>query len=107
LYPTQDALLIAPGGGSITGYARMEWSTQTPTMVTTDTPIVGSALLPRTDDVLLASFHEGRIYSLRGNPGTAELFAEGFTNPISLATDEEGDIYVANFGGDSISRILA
>lgn len=108
LYPTEGALIIAPGGGSTVGYARLDWSKRTIAMVTpsTPTPLVGSALLPRADDVLLANFNEGRLYSIRNLDGTAEVFAEGFTNPTGLAADDEGGVYVANFGGDSISYVL-
>lgn len=106
LVSTDDALLLVPGGGRVSGYGRLDWSARTLLVVDPPTRIFGSALLPRTDDVLLASFNEGRVYSIRKTDATTELFAEGFTNPSALAQGEDGSVFVANFGGDSISRVL-
>lgn len=63
-----------------------------------------SALLCRRDDILLAGFHTGRVYSLRD--GTVNVVAEGFTNPTALASDGSGGVLVINFGSGSIGRIL-
>jgi hypothetical protein len=105
LTPRDDALYVLPGGGRIPGYGRLDWSKRVLVMVTptTPAPLSGTALLPRSGDVLLAH-SEGRVYSLRDD--RAEVFAEGFTFPTSLAEDAQGSVFVANFGGDSVSRVL-
>jgi hypothetical protein len=109
LYPTDEALLMAVGGGQFTGYARADWDQKTLVQVTPMTlpPLVGTALLPRKQDVLVADFTAGRVVSIRNSDDRAEVVADGLTNPTALAQDREGAIYVANFGGDSISKILA
>jgi hypothetical protein len=106
LYPTDEVLIVLPGGGRVAGYGRLDWSKRTLFVVSPSPQLFGSALLPRQDDVLLASFNDGRVYSIRNSDARVELFAEGFTNPTSIAEDKERCVFVANFGGDSISRIL-
>jgi hypothetical protein len=87
-----------PGYGEVRGQQRAYWS-----VLPKNLPVAPTALLPRKDDVLLAG-GDGRVYSVRSL--RAEVFAEGFTSPQSLAEDDQGCVFVANFGGDSVSRVL-
>lgn len=105
LYSTPDWLLILPAVQPF-GYARLSWDATTLQAIIpkSDIKYAPSAILPRRDDVLLADFHAGRIYSARDEK--LEVVAEAFTNPTALALDSEGGVLVTNFGGDSLARIL-
>ncbi len=108
LYPTAEALYFLPGGGRIRGYGRIDWADRTVQIISPpgSASLFGAALLPREHDILLANASDGRVYSIGKAGARVSVFAEGFTGPLALALDKHGSVFVANFGGDSISRVL-
>jgi hypothetical protein len=63
-----------------------------------------AALLPRQDDVLVASFREGRIYSPHG--GIMTEIAIGPADTYCLEEDGTGGLLVGALGSDTIMRIF-
>ena len=102
---TVDWLWCIHGGGA-PGFTRISWDGKTVLNepARNELPSPG-CIYARANDVLIADFHSGRLYSVT-NAG-ASLIAEGLINPSGLAQLDDGSIVVANFGSDTISRILS
>src|SRR5919108_2094040 len=47
----------------------------------------------------------GRTYDYSHNVGRGAAVGMGFNNPVALALDADGVVYVANRGGESISNV--
>lgn len=57
-------------------------------------------------DILQSDFETQSIMKIGSGDGDVEVFAdEGLDGPVGLATDPEGNVYVANFSGGYIARI--
>jgi hypothetical protein len=91
------------GSASAPGLLRLSPTGELLGDVLEDSGLVPSAFLRRTDDVLISDFSAGAVHSL--TPQGSRIVAEGFQSPAALAEWDNGDVLVANFGGDSIARI--
>ena len=65
-------------------------------------------LINKKEETLVTNFGDGSIDILYGNDST-KTFVTGLNAPVGMAEDEDGNIYVANYGvnynGNSISKV--
>src|SRR4029434_9147826 len=55
--------------------------------------------------IMLTETVAGRTYDYSHNVGRGAATGMGFANPVALALDADGVVYVANRGGESISNV--
>src|SRR5262249_61120040 len=55
--------------------------------------------------VMLTETVAGRTYDYSHNVGRGAATGMGFANPVALAVDADGVVYVVNRGGESISNV--
>ncbi|MFG2371252.1 TIGR02391 family protein [Streptomyces sp. NPDC048504] len=60
------------------------------------------------EDIYVSDFDGGRVLRLKSeNTGALMTISEGLVNPGQLAGDALGALYVAEFGGGAVSRVLS
>ncbi|TQE28257.1 hypothetical protein Sipo8835_26230 [Streptomyces ipomoeae] len=60
------------------------------------------------DDIYVSDFEGGRVLRLpTDDTSVLVTVADGLTNPLQLATDIQGGLYIAEFGAGAVRRILS
>lgn len=100
---TEHGLLVTTARSG-PGYSRVDWNGAVSVIALplgqTDT----TAIAARGDEVIVADFNTGQVIGCQAD--SIAVLAERLQNPGGLAVGPDGSLFIANFGGDSISRVL-